>query len=213
MFTPICTECHSGGAAPEGLVLEEGQSYSRLVNVPSVQDNTLDRVEPGQPDNSYLVRKIEGTGLNDRMPQGRPPLTNEQIQAIRQWITDGAVDDTATRRAEGALVMDTTWPAMPGGDIGARHALTVTTQHELDPTRISTASVFVVNLDTLEHVPVTVRMSSLTPSVIVVEPVAQAWAPGRYELRIAGQGPFALQSVGGAMPEEDHATTFNVAGE
>src|SRR5690242_21168762 len=37
VFTPICSVCHSGAAAPEGLLLDAQHSYSLLVNVPSTE--------------------------------------------------------------------------------------------------------------------------------------------------------------------------------
>jgi hypothetical protein len=63
-----------------------------LVDIPSNQDGTVDRVEPGQPDNSYLIHKLEGTGLQQQMPPGAP-LPQTEIDVIRQWIFDGAIDD------------------------------------------------------------------------------------------------------------------------
>ena len=52
-------------------------------------------MEPGDPENSYLVHKIEGrAGITGTiMPPGGDPLTAEEIEAIRQWITDGAWDN------------------------------------------------------------------------------------------------------------------------
>ena len=38
-----------------------GQAFSNIVNVPSMQNPNLDRVEPNEPGNSYLVHKVEGT--------------------------------------------------------------------------------------------------------------------------------------------------------
>ena len=74
--------------------LEAGQTFSNTVDVPSAQNASLDRIEPGDPDNSYLVQKIEGTAsAGGRMPLGQPALSNEQIQAIRDWILDGAQDN------------------------------------------------------------------------------------------------------------------------
>jgi hypothetical protein len=92
VFTPDCSGCHSGGAPSGGLNLEEANSYAMLVDIPSNQDGALDRVEPGQPDNSYLVDKLEGTGLQQQMPPGAP-LPQAEIDVIRQWILDGAIDD------------------------------------------------------------------------------------------------------------------------
>ncbi|GAB4372679.1 MAG: hypothetical protein Kow0042_16110 [Calditrichia bacterium] len=94
IFNRSCavSNCHVGNSAPLGLDLSEGKSYANLVNVPSSEAPGLMRVKPSDPDNSYLVHKIEG-GPNisgDRMPLGRSPLSQEQIQLIRQWIADGA---------------------------------------------------------------------------------------------------------------------------
>ncbi|MDH4124488.1 MAG: CHRD domain-containing protein [Gammaproteobacteria bacterium] len=95
VFTPVCSGCHSG---PTGNVLPSGMnlsnanaSFNALVNVASLQV-ALDRVEPGNPDNSYLIRKLEG-GPNivlNRMPQGGPFLDQATIDMVRQWISDGA---------------------------------------------------------------------------------------------------------------------------
>lgn len=75
VFTPICTACHAGAAAPLGLRLDEDASYAMLVGVASVQVPALLRVAPGDPD-SYVVHKIEGTAaVGSRMPLGGPPLS------------------------------------------------------------------------------------------------------------------------------------------
>ena len=51
------------------------------------------RVIPGDPDNSYLIQKLEGTtGIaGRRMPFNGPPyLSDGQILIIRRWIALGA---------------------------------------------------------------------------------------------------------------------------
>src|SRR5476649_204224 len=60
VFTPICSKCHIGASAPEGLQLDAAHSYNLLVGVPSVEDGSLNRVKPGDPDHSYLLLKIQG---------------------------------------------------------------------------------------------------------------------------------------------------------
>ena len=95
VFTPRCTICHAGASAPQGLRLDEQNSYGLLVGVPSVQEPSLQRVEPGNPDDSYLIRKLEGTGSGARMPLDGTPLPQADIDVIRQWITDGAQRDAA----------------------------------------------------------------------------------------------------------------------
>lgn len=84
--------CHvPGGLAPMPL-RNADESFANLVNVASVQIPNLDRVEPGDPDNSYLIRKLEGAAgiVGTRMPQGGPFLSAEQIGVIREWIQNGA---------------------------------------------------------------------------------------------------------------------------
>ncbi|MDX1741773.1 MAG: hypothetical protein R3178_10780, partial [Rhodothermales bacterium] len=87
--------CHLGGSASAQLDLSAGNAYSDLVGVASVEVPMLLRVEPGNPDDSYLVQKIEGSPgiVGARMPRGRDPLSTEQIQSIRDWIEAGAEDD------------------------------------------------------------------------------------------------------------------------
>ena len=96
VFTPNCATsgCHQGGGAPQGLRLEEANSYGLLVDTPSSQQPTIDRVEPGDPDNSYLIQKLEGTAATgQQMPLNAAALSQTTINTIRQWITDGALDD------------------------------------------------------------------------------------------------------------------------
>jgi hypothetical protein len=96
VFTPICSRCHHGALAPEGLHLSDTQtSYDNLVNVASQEEPQLKRVLPGDPDDSYIIHKIEGTQESgDQMPDGcpsaEPCLDAETIAVIRQWIADGA---------------------------------------------------------------------------------------------------------------------------
>ena len=96
IFTPICSGCHSGPTSnilPSGMNLTAGNSHASLVNVPSLQV-ALDRVEPGDPDNSYIIHKLEGTNaVGSRMPQGGPFLDQATIDMVRQWITDGAANN------------------------------------------------------------------------------------------------------------------------
>jgi hypothetical protein len=61
-----------------------------------VQRSDLLRVAPGDPENSYLVHKVEGRPgiIGLRMPRNGPPfLTEGQIRIIRRWIELGAPRD------------------------------------------------------------------------------------------------------------------------
>lgn len=91
LFDPFCTVCHAGAAAPLGLRLDADNSFTNLVGVGSRQTGLL-RVDPGNPDASYLVQKLEGTAAEgERMPLGGPRLPQPTIDFVRQWITDGAL--------------------------------------------------------------------------------------------------------------------------
>ena len=92
VFTPVCTVCHAGGAAPAGLRLDAANSYGLLVGVASVEVSSLMRVSPGRPDESYLIHKLEGhAAVGARMPLGGPYLDAAAVGVIRQWILAGAL--------------------------------------------------------------------------------------------------------------------------
>jgi Ca2+-binding RTX toxin-like protein len=91
IFTGRCVSCHSGSNPPRGLKLDAPNSFANLVNVASVEVPSLKRVKPSDPDNSYIVHKVEGTAsVGSRMPLNQQPLTTDQISLIRQWIIAGA---------------------------------------------------------------------------------------------------------------------------
>ncbi len=93
VFTPICSGCHSGGNPPAGLSLADADtSYAALVNMPSSQNAGLMRVAPNNPDNSYLIHKLENEAniVGGAMPPSGM-LQQSTIDEIRQWISDGAL--------------------------------------------------------------------------------------------------------------------------
>lgn len=96
LFTPICTACHIGATAPQGLRLDAANSYNLLVGVPSTEVPSVLRVHTGDAVNSYLIQKLEGhASVGARMPFGGPYLSDEQIAVIAQWISDGALRPAA----------------------------------------------------------------------------------------------------------------------
>jgi hypothetical protein len=82
--------CHSGPTPPAGLDMT-ASAYARLVNVASVEVPTLRRITPLDPNNSYLIQKLEGTNaVGQRMPFGGPYLDATTISRIRAWVSAGA---------------------------------------------------------------------------------------------------------------------------
>jgi hypothetical protein len=53
---------------------------------------TLQRVAPSNPNDSYLIRKLEAGPniVGNRMPPVGSPLDQTTIDSIRLWITNGA---------------------------------------------------------------------------------------------------------------------------
>jgi radical SAM superfamily enzyme YgiQ (UPF0313 family) len=89
--------CHAGAAPQAGLDLSAGEGRGNLVDVPSTELPSMDRVEPGEPDSSYVVHKLLGTqgevgGQGVRMPKGRQP-DDSLTGRMEQWIATGADDD------------------------------------------------------------------------------------------------------------------------
>lgn len=94
IFSTSCalSNCHVGQSPTGDLNLSAGAARDNLVNVPSGGVPSLLRVEPGNPDESYLVLKLEGDPriVGSRMPFNMPPLSSEEIGIIREWIQNGA---------------------------------------------------------------------------------------------------------------------------
>ena len=110
IYTRSCavgtSACHSAIGMRGGLNMAEGASYASTVNRPSTEVLTTPPmliVAPGDPDNSFLLRKIDGTftqvpycmtnriDCGERMPMvGGQPLAAREIALIRAWIANGA---------------------------------------------------------------------------------------------------------------------------
>ncbi len=98
ILTQNCTTagCHNATDQQAGLVLSPGALYAAgtgAVGVASVEDPNFQRVKPGNAADSWLVRKLLGTALFERMPFGAPPLADADIALVRKWIDDGAQDN------------------------------------------------------------------------------------------------------------------------
>ncbi|RKH60778.1 hypothetical protein [Corallococcus aberystwythensis] len=88
-----CTGCHGKAG---NLSLAATSSHASLINVAAKACGTLHRVVPGDPDNSALVRKMEGTACGDRMPTGKPEYFDQHPGLnvlVRSWILAGAAND------------------------------------------------------------------------------------------------------------------------
>jgi hypothetical protein len=93
IFAKSCafSSCHGANArAPE---LTAGKSRANLVDRDSNEEAGKKLVVPGKPDESLLYLLLKGpVGSIDQMPQGSK-LDAAKVEAIRQWIADGAQDN------------------------------------------------------------------------------------------------------------------------
>lgn len=95
IFTPTCAKagCHAASAASGGMVLEAGRAYGEIVNQPATGNSSFDRIEPGDPERSYMIKKLRGDPdiTGSQMPLDAPgSLTREQMDGLVGWILAGA---------------------------------------------------------------------------------------------------------------------------
>jgi hypothetical protein len=95
--------CH-GGLVGNLQMLEKQATYDALVNQPAMGmnltlmpphciDSGLTRVVPGDPANSLLIQKLDGTQpCGDKMPPTFD-LDATKIEQVRAWVQNGALND------------------------------------------------------------------------------------------------------------------------
>ena len=102
-----CTQdvCHGSGRSG-GLDLRAGSAYANLLEVPSTSSPNP-RIQPGEPSESFLFQKLEAatrpgsvTIAGSPMPSGLPPLSENELEAIRLWIEAGAPETGSVGDAE-----------------------------------------------------------------------------------------------------------------
>jgi hypothetical protein len=188
VFTPICTVCHAGGGAPQGLRLDASNAYTLLVGIPSTEEPSILRVKPGDPGNSYLVQKLEGhAAVGAQMPFGEPPLPAETIAAIRQWITDGATRAVAT--AGTPLQISAVVPAN-GEMLAAPREIAIGFTRELDASRVDAGTARLERVgDTLNPMVDVIAGRLMIPSAnaraLILVPSTRL-TPGRYRVVLRG---------------------------
>jgi hypothetical protein len=201
IFTPVCTACHVGAGAPQGLRLDVGNSYALLVNVASAEVPGLLRVNPGNPDLSYLVQKIEGSAaVGVRMPANGPPyLPQDRIDLVRSWIAAGApMATTPTDR----LTVTSTVPAASETTAPGLGKITVVFNAGIDASHVS-AETFELR-DALDE-PValaTVRVPPGRPNVVELH-MSRPLAAGSFQLTVRGDGPAPLADNAGHVLDGD----------
>lgn len=231
VFTPVCTACHAGAGAPLGLRLDEGSSYALLVNAASAEVPSLQRVQPGNPDQSYLIQKLEGSAtVGGRMPLNGPPLPADTIAVIRQWISDGAPSSSSSGmsiKTGFAAAQLTPVSPMSGEAVAASmREVVVTSNVELDTSLLQAGLVTLrasggdgeFDAGNERVVSAEVKVRSQQPTVLAITPLDQTFAPDAYELRVSGTDPVALADLearvidgdGDGTPGGDFVLRFTV---
>ena len=203
IFTPICSVCHSGASAPEGLILDAQHSYSLLVNMPSMEVPSIPRVDPGNPTNSYIIQKLEGhAAVGGQMPLGETPLPASTIAFIVQWITDGAQAGAAMQPAAAFAIASVApddgdaVPEPPG-------SLVVSFTRDLDASSVLGQTVRLERIDGPPGTPGTTTVATRLsipagdPRALMVTPL-QRLSPGNYQLVLSGQAGIELGALDGS---------------
>jgi hypothetical protein len=201
IFTPICTACHIGAGAPAGLRLDAGNSYALLVNVASAEVPGTLRVNPGNPNASYLVQKIEGTAaVGVRMPANGPPyLPQDRIDLVRRWISAGAPQSAAPADR---LIVTSTIPAVSETAASGLGKLTVVFNTSVDSSRVS-ADTFTLRDATDQPVAMAGVRVPVGRQNVVELTTAQPLAAGSYQLTVHGDGPAPLAGEAGHVLDGD----------
>ncbi len=82
------------GKAAGDLILETSNSYPNLLNQAAAEAPSFQRVVPGDPELSYLIKKLRGDDdlVGNRMPAGGPPFLSEEVIAMFiRWVEEGAI--------------------------------------------------------------------------------------------------------------------------
>jgi hypothetical protein len=228
VFTPICSKCHIGGGAPEGLQLDAAHSYNLLVGVPSAEQPALLRVKPGDPDNSYMVRKIEGPTagiIGAQMPYMETPLPQATIDAIRQWITNGAPNVPAAATAAAQMFAVQSTAPVDKAAVKAPPRIMVAFTQEVDASLVNETT---VRLERITHaaegaalaseapaagsaqqISAAGALAAQNPAVLLITPKS-ALVPGVYRVTLRGTGGGALANMSAATLGSDTSFEFTV---
>jgi hypothetical protein len=217
VFDQLCIGCHIGASAPLGLRLDDANSYALLVGVASVQQPALLRVDPGDPDDSYLIRKLEGTATTGgRMPLGLTPLPAADIAVIRQWITDGA--QPATGQVPADPIRVSSFQPLPGST-GPSLPTSVTAifDRELAVPTVD-ATTFLVERsggdgsfgdgNEVAIVPVSVTVPLANPMTAVFDMSTTPTVNDSYRVTLVGTGPATIQDLDNNSLDGEFLGTF-----
>jgi hypothetical protein len=217
VFTPICTACHIGANAPQGLVLDAASSYALLVGVASTEQPSILRVAPGNPGASYLIQKLEGTAaVGGRMPLNGTPLIQSDINIIRQWITDGAQGPPAPP-ANNPIRVTSLSPVPESSATALPSSITAVFDRELNASTVTTATFLVdrsggdgsfVEGNEVAITAASVTVPAANPSSAVFDLTGVASVEDTYRVRLIGAGAANILDLGGNALDGEFSGAF-----
>jgi hypothetical protein len=204
IFEPLCEHCHAGANAPAGLRLDAANSYAVLVGIASVERPNILRVAAGDPNNSYVIQKLEGTAaVGERMPAGLPAVPQADIDIVRQWISDGAAPSSSS---SGPIRVTSLSPAPSSTVLTLPGSITVGFNREVNAPSVTTGSFTLLRagidgvLDTADDVaitPASVTVPSANTRSAVMSLTGVASAFDRYRVTLLGTGSAAILDLSG----------------
>lgn len=213
VFTPICTQCHIGAQAPAGLRLDAASSYAMLVNTASTEVPSLRRVQPGNPDASYLLQKLQGiAAVGARMPLNNPPLPQATIDVIRQWISDGAQSSAASSADVMPASLQGVTPQSADILSQAPRQILLQATGQLDATRLTPQNISLIRSgrdgsfsegnEVVLHV-LRIELHSDRPTVLAIIVPGDEWVPDSYQLTVSAAGPAPVADLAGTAIDGD----------
>jgi len=200
VFGGVCSQCHTGAAAPMGLDWSLASATCANVGRASGEMPALLEIDSGSPAASYVIWKVQGMGSNGeailgaQMPLSNPPLTANTVQNMWDWIADGTPGcepPAAGGSDPGVGGNPDTWAAIQADILEVRCVLC----HNNSPSAPMGLS---WETDQYDSVVTSGRMSGEMPSMKIIEPGNSAASYMFW--KINGQGPNGEAIVGSRMP-------------
>ena len=216
VFNPSCIVCHAGAAAPQGLRLDAANSFANLVGVASREVSSVLRVAPGNPNQSYLIQKLEGNAqVGERMPLGGPPLPQATIDFIRQWITDGAQPQMVP--SANAPVVVSVSPDFASLLTDSPTQVLVSFDQEIDASTINEMTILLLrsggdgrfddgNEDNI--VATSIELSYINSRQAVMDLSGVLLTDDDYQIIVYGSGPSIVLNLNGAALDGEFAGNF-----
>ena len=217
VFTPDCatSNCHAGASPAASLNLEAANSYTMLVGVSSTQSAGTQRVNPTNPNASYLIQKLEGAGASGGQMPPSGPLAQSEIDTIRQWISAGAIDDRVQATAP---IRVTSLSVAPGSTLSATPSQIIAGfDRELDASTVN-VNTFILEAsnndgvfgdgDDIAITAASISVPGANPQSAVFDLTGVALADDTYQVRLLGSGASVIMDLDANALDGEFSGTF-----